>query len=255
MSVLVLDFVPLVGCVLYALLVGLLTRRLVSHEWRERQNTMTGAVTATICTLLVLLLSFVIVTIWQSLSGAQATVAKEVDSLGTAYYAAQQVDDQQARLRIEHQILDYADRVINVEWPLMASHRSDATATGYVHDMRDEAYALTPSTAQQQLVQDHLVTHLETLSEFRRDRITAVSSQVPGVLWALLGIGAAGTIGLTALLGTPSGRMHMALLLSTAVIVGFALTFVNDLSFPFDGLAKVTPTSFKVFLSRVDPPR
>ena len=160
-----------------------------------------------------------------------------------------------AGTQLEHETLDYAHTVIDDEWPLLAEHRTSPKATDLVYRIRNSVFAFHPADVSQQVIYDHVLTHVESLAEERRERLNQTEESLPPLLWAILIGSALVTIAFTFLFGLSSRFAHTVMVMTLAALVVVSLVVVREMSYPYSGTMKVDPTAFEVFLSRLPVPR
>ena len=238
-------------------LAGLLlwaVQKFVPHPSREGHNDVAGFIFAGVGVIYAVLLAFVVISVWENVDAARQTTFKEADALAGIYWISRDMP-LPLGATIEHDTLDYAHTVEDTEWPLMADHESSPKATQEVYAIRDAVNSYQPTTPAQQVLFDHAVTHVEDLATQRRERLTEVEDSVPPILWGALILGAVLTIGFTYLFGLSNTLAHALMVLSlTALVVG-SLILIKEMNYPFNGVTKIEPTAFQVFLDRLPTPR
>ena len=93
---------------------------------------------------------------------------------------------------------------------------------------------------------DDSVRHLNAVLEARRDRLGASgSNDLPGLIAALILVGAVVILGYAVLVGSTSSGFHAIGAGAIAVIVGFSLVVLLTLQFPFSGSLAVDSRPFQ----------
>lgn len=231
-----------------------LTHRFIPHHRREPSNDVAGFIFAAVGVLYAVPLAFVVIAVWTNNDGAKQTTFQEANELAGIYWESRQMPLPTGS-QLEHETLDYAHTVIDQEWPLLAHHQTSPAATQLVYDIRNTVFGFAPQNDQQQVMYDHLVTHVDNLAEQRRARINQAGDSVPGLLWVVLIGGGVLTVGFTFLFGLSSSLAHTLMVLTLAGLVVVSLLVVKEMSYPFSGSTKVGPEAFDVFLSRLPAPR
>jgi cation transport ATPase len=121
--------------------------------------------------------------------------------------------------------------------------------------MRNSVFSFTPANAQQQVMYDHVVTHIESLASERRARLNQAAEKIPALLWMILIGSAAITVAFTFVFGLSSSIAHSVMVLTLAALVVFSLVVVKEMSYPYAGSTRIDPTAFEVFLARLPAPR
>lgn len=82
---------------------------------------------------------------------------------------------------LEQTTRDYANAVIDSEWPMLPGGQSSPQATQLVYTMRDEIDALPTNTVKEQTGYRQSMDHVNNLAAARRQRINESSESVPGI--------------------------------------------------------------------------
>jgi hypothetical protein len=231
-----------------------LTHRFVPHHLREPHNDVAGFIFAAVSVVFAVPLAFVVVALWTNTDTARQTTFREANEVAGIYWIARELPLPLGS-ELEHQTLDYAHTVIETEWPLMAKHQTSPAATALVYEMRDSVFAFTPANAQQQVLFDHVLGHIEALASQRRARLNQAVDKVPTLLWTILIGGAAVTVTFTFLFGLSSSLAHTVMVVTLAGLVTVSLVVVREMSYPYAGSTRIDPQAFEVFLSRLPAPR
>ncbi|WP_329565163.1 bestrophin-like domain [Kitasatospora sp. NBC_01266] len=231
-----------------------LVQRWIPHHVREAHNDVAGFIFAAVGVIYAVLLAFVVVTVWTNDDSARKTTFEEADAVAGIYWISRELPAPLGP-QLEQQTLSYARTVMNTEWPLMAKHESSPQATDLVYQMRSGVFSINPTNAQQQVLYEHAVTHVEALASQRRARLNEVDDEVPSLLWVALIVGGVLTVGFTFLFGLPNTLAHSLMVLSLGGLVVISLLLIKEMNFPFTGVTAVKPTAFEVFLQRLPPPR
>lgn len=231
-----------------------LTQRFIPHHRREPHNDVAGFIFATVSVVFAVPLAFVVVALWTNNDSAHQTTFKEANELAGIYWIARQMP-LPLGAELEHETLDYANTVVDQEWPLLAKHETSPNATALVYQMRDSVFAFKPAGAAEQVEYDHAMTHVEALAGERRQRLNQADESLPKLLWAILIGSALITIAFTFLFGLSSSLAHTVMVMTLAGLVVVSLVVVREMSYPYAGTMAVHPTAFEVFLARLPAPR
>ena len=232
-----------------------IVQRFIPHHRREPHNDVAGFIFAAVAVMYAVPLAFVVIAVWGNADAARQTTFQEADALAGIYWISRDMP-LPLGAQLEHETLDYANTVIGTEWPLMGTtHASSPAATQLVYAMRNSVFSFNPTTAQQQVLLDHAVTHVEDLATERRARLNQLTDEVPPLMWVVLIAGAVLTIGFTFLFGLSNTLAHVVMVLTLTGLVVVSLLVIKEMSYPFSGSTKIDPTAFEVFLSRLPTPR
>jgi hypothetical protein len=182
-----------------ASLVGLvLARRFVVPRLRYNEE-VNDAVSGTVQAIGVfygITVGLIAVGVWNTNSGASELVSKEAASISALYrdvsgYPAPQRDELRAGLR------EYTVFVVEQAWPAQKEGRGQSIdgGTRILDAFQSELYTFEPATPGQAALHGETLSAYNKLLESRRLRIDAVGSGLSAVMWAVIWVGAAISIG------------------------------------------------------------
>lgn len=222
-------------------------QRLVPHPLRQEHNDVAGFVYAVMGVLFAMVLGFVVVNEWEALNTAKANTFTETDELGSLYWNSRAMPADLGR-ELEPTTKEYAQLVIDQEWPLLDNGGYSPQATNLVYKMRDEINALPTDTPREQILYNQSLRHVNNLAAARRVRLSESSDRVPAILWAALILGSVLTVFYTFLFGLPKFWSHVLIAGPLAVLVVLGLVLIQMLDHPFSGMTAVRPEAFEIFL-------
>jgi hypothetical protein len=246
-------FLLILGVFAIVSLSGLyLTRPLVRRivDGSSKYNEVTNYYFASIGVLYGLSLGLIAVGTWQNFNDAEAKVAKEASSLGALY---RDVDGYPAALRHEAENLlrDYARDVIEKEWP---AHRQGAVldlGDTILDDFENKIMAFEPSREVEKIAHAEVIKSLSDLIGNRGYRVQAVNVALPGVLWAVVLIGAVITIGITYCFWLDNLRLHSLLVVALSTTMAMLIFLTAAMDNPFRGEFSVSPDALQYVLDHV----
>ena len=105
-----------------AVILELCARRLLPIELRRQHNDVAAPIFSIIGVTYAVLLAFVAMLAWEGFNKAKAASYAEAARIGEVYNLSTGFPDPE-KASIQNQILEYARRVMNVEWPEQAKGR------------------------------------------------------------------------------------------------------------------------------------
>ena len=241
-AVLVLGVMALV--IAAVLLAVWLLRRFVPPTREGFDAEVSSQILGSIAALFGLLLAFVIVVEFQNFEDAQGSVSGEADGLATIVrnsHAFPAADGARVRAAVGA----YARAVAEDEWPRMRSGHASARASRGLDAMYGALQATEPRSRREAAFYDASVRQLSDVLVARRDRLDAVRGGLPTLLVALMVFGSCVTVAYAAMVGSRSFGYHAMSAIAVAVLIGFSLVVLLDLSFPFSGDFSIEPDAFK----------
>ena len=227
-----------------------LVHRYWAQEKRREHTDVAGFIFAGVAVLYAVLLAFVVIMGWETLSSAHATTYTEADQLSNVYWIARSLPAPQGPA-VEDLALKYAHTVVNKEWPLMNEGKSSPEAQNLLTQIRAKVFRFSPRTDQQQVLYEQAVVSVNGLTAARRDRLDAMTEEVPEPIWVALIFGAVIVIAFCLLFGVKSRAVHIGMVLAIAALITICLILIKDMQYPFAGNPHVGPEAFEVFLRAI----
>jgi hypothetical protein len=190
-----------------------------------------------------LLLAFVIVIQFQNFGDAQSSVSQEADALAAITRDSDALPQPGAD-RLRRAVGDYIGAVVADEWPRMRSGKDSDRAWAAVSQVYRELQAIEPRPGREAAFYDDAVRQLTEALGARRARLEAAKTGLPPLVAALLIVGSIVILGYAVLVGSRSFLFHAIGAGAIALIVGFSLVVLLDLSYPFAGTFSITPEQF-----------
>jgi len=243
-------FLLMLGAFALVSLGGLyLTRPLVRRmvDGSDKYNDVVNFYFTAIGVLYGLTLGLIAVGTWQNFNDVDSKVGKEANSLGALY---RDLDGYPPALRGEGESLlrDYAKVVIDKEWP--AHRQGDVLDLGdaILDDFENKIMAFEPTRETERIAHAEVIKSLSELTSNRSNRVQAVHVALPGVLWAVVLIGAVINIGITYFFWLDNLRLHSLLLTAFSTALAMLIFLTAAMDNPFRGEFSVSPEAFQYVL-------
>jgi hypothetical protein len=245
------------GLLIVGLSAALAVAGLLVVRWRvplrvlERNNELARFFMSFIGTTYAILLAFVTIATWQTLSAAHAAVAAEANSLGDLVRLVQQFPAAQ-RHELLVGIRSYALSVTRYEWKSMARAEPSPETFAALNSMWQAYATVGLQTERDRVLYGESLRYLAQVSDHRRDRILAARATIPPTLWIVLLVGGAMTIGFTFLFGSTSLRAQALMTAWLGGAIGLLLFVILVLNLPFTGDVSVPSTVFDQVFKLLD---
>lgn len=239
-----------VGVFLTFSLSGLWLTRPLMRRHGDSHNDLANYYIAAVGVFYALLIGLISVATWENYADIEANVSSEAVTLSDLYrdiegYPPAMKDHLRQRLR------EYIQHVIREEWPIQRQGAEPKGRNPIVADIAKGLTTFEPATPGQQIVHAEVFRQFNEFLTYRRLRLQAVGSGLPGLMWLVVLIGAVVTISMTFFLWTDNLRIHSLLTASLALIIGLMVFLIFSLDKPLIGRVSVDPGSFEEVLTVV----
>jgi len=189
------------------------------------------------------LLGLLIVATFQTTKDLQDHIAMEASSLSTIYRGAESYPEP-LRSELRSQLRDYVHYVVEKDWP---AHRNARVLVGGDHRLqaiRKTLFSYEQMAKPQEMLHGEMLRYFNTMNVSREQRLSAVSSSIPDVLWYVVIIGSLVTIVFI-------WMVHMDLIPqivlggTTAFFLGLTTFLIYAMDHPLQGGVGVGPEPFR----------
>lgn len=225
-------------------LATLLFRKFVRVKIQRAHNEVTGFLFLAIASFYALLLSFVVLVVWDQLNETRNTVSKEGSSALGLYRDIKYYPDTLDSKMLMASYLDFVYNVIDDEFPLMAEmKRSRKTPESFDKVFFYIQHLHPRNPFEVQLVAE-MFNRLNELASNRGLRLTSMESEISPPLWLPMILGAMITLLCAILMDIEHKRMHVGLsaLLGAFICMFFFLIIILD--HPYAGSLGIEPKSY-----------
>jgi len=231
------------GMSMLAMLGHWAVRRVIPVRDIVKNNDVAGFILGIIGTAYAVLISFVVVGVWQQYETSDSVTSSEAAAVSDLHHLSDALPAPAGPL-LKSELDRYVEVMIKDEWPAMQHGAWSPEAQRLSRVMLQQIETFTPRTASQQAVQAKMLDRGDALLDARRQRLHDNETGIPGILWWTLFAFAAITIGFTYLFGLESVKIQllMTAALSTAIALIFVL--IAELDYPYRGDTGITPHSW-----------
>ena len=236
-------------------LIGLvLTRRFILprlHYHDGANDAVSGTVQA-IGVFYGITVGLIAVGVWNTNSSASDLVSKEAAAISSLF---RDVNGYPSPLREELRghLREYTVFVINEAWPAQKIGKGQQINRGteLLDEFQAKLYSFQPANASQVAIHGEALHAYNNLLEYRRLRIDAVGSGLSDVMWVVIWVGAAISIGIAYFFNIPDLRLHgiLVFLMSGFLAMVLFMIVINDK--PFYGYVSISSDPYKLILERV----
>jgi Na+/melibiose symporter-like transporter len=210
---------------------------------RSKTNDFAGPILATLGTILAVMLSFMVVTVWQEYDQSAQIVQTEADQISDLYHEVS-VFPQPFRNDVHRAIQRYVDVVVREEWPMMRDGKNSLQAHRAAAEVEAKIESFDPKSFAQQNAQADALHHTHAFMDARSDRLFQNRQSVPLLLWAMMFFVAAVTLGTSYFFYVPDVREHLAMTIALGAVIGAIFVVIAELDLPFRGDLQIPPSAF-----------
>ncbi len=237
---LVIALVSIGGSIAIVLAATWITRRRFPERVHTANNEVAGFIFAAVAVIYGVLLAFVVVVVWQSYDHAHTIVEQEANAVIDAYRFSWELPppyDHELRSAVK----TYTTSLIQDDWPAMKSSNGSPASEQKLEALWDIHRELSTAEATTGGPPENLFATLANIENQRRLRLNENFVELPGMLWALLLIGALLTMSFTLFFRSPNARAHYLMVALMTGIIAFVLFLIMELDDPFIGDITITP--------------
>lgn len=188
--------------------------------------------------------------VWNTYSNSADLVSREAAAIGALYrdaggYPSPHREELRTKLR------DYTVFTIEKAWPAQKEGRLLDGGTEILDQFQSRLYSFEPVGAGQAALHGETLAGYNKLIEYRRLRIDAVGSGLSLVMWAVIWIGAAISIGVAYFYRIEDPKLHAILVILMAGFLGIVLFMIVINDKPFFGAVSVSADPYRLILERL----
>ncbi|MEV0698331.1 hypothetical protein AB0I53_10465 [Saccharopolyspora sp. NPDC050389] len=235
-----------------AAVIGYLVRRLGQDEGRPSNNDAAGQVFTIVSGLQAVVLAFVLVTLFDTVTDAREGVYREAQALVSVSWAVDSLPapagDEARELSVQ-----YLQTVVGEEWPVMQQGTQVAGQGWAQLDQLRAAVLQAPADGEfEEDRKTEAITQLGQVYEERHERLTrAFDRGVVAVVWLVLILGSVVCVLLPNLFGGTRLFPHIVLVSTLAGALALLLFAIFQLQNPFSGGSRIGPDAFMWALDRL----
>jgi hypothetical protein len=190
--------------------------------------------------------------VWNTNSNASDLVSKEAASIGSLYrdvngYPAPLRDELRSKLR------EYTVFLINEAWPAQQRGQGQKVTSGVklLDDFQAKLYSFQPANTSQSALHSETLRAYNSLIEYRRLRIDAVGNGLSMIMWSVIWVGAAISIGVAYFFNIPDLKLHAILVALMGGFLAMVLFMIVINDKPFYGGRSISSDPYRLILENL----
>jgi hypothetical protein len=191
-----------------------------------------------------ILLALVAVSVYENFADTRTNTLEEAAQL-TALYRGTTALPQQDGEPIRVGIAEYLHTVVDEDFASQRRGLLPEESAVLVDDIERMLHAYEPVTPAEQAEYIQLLATFDDFVEARRDRIDAVTLELPPLFWLVIWVGAAVNAVLIAFIYVKSLRLHLLIAGLLSLFIGLVMFATADMDHPYQGSISVGPGAYE----------
>ena len=243
------------GLCLFGIIGLLLVRRFVLPRLRvyREDSEFSGAMIQCVMVFYGLAVALIAVNVSQTYFNVSNTVSQEADAVDALYRDVSSYPEP-IRQNLQQALRDYTDEVIHQAWPLMQHGKTPTAGFAYVTRLQSVLDKFEPATEGQKLLHGEALRAFNLLIQTRRERLDAATTNLPGVMWAVVLVGAVIGLCSTFFFKVEDVRLHAILVTLLAGFMGLVIFMILALDRPFEGDLGISPQPYQFLYDQLMKP-
>lgn len=226
--------------------------RALGLDTRRRYHEVGNPIYLQIGVVFAVLLAFVFNEVWGEYNAAAQAINGECGALHGAAMLAHDLPDGQGK-PIEQAIVNYADTVINVEWPTLERRKPSPDAVRAFQAIVEAAGHLNIADSAGSAIQSQMLELLTQAHAYRETRLFQADQGLPIIIWLVLSFYALVLVAFVMFAGVESRIVHLSFTAIFTASVVLVLVVVRLLDYPFEGALKLSNADFVRTIDNIKP--
>lgn len=194
-----------------------------------------------------LLLGLLTVAAWGNFNQTTTIASQEAATIATLYRDLAGYP-KTAQNELRYRLRQYVHVVIEKSWPAQQQGKLPTTETAVLNLFQKHLFSLEEFSEGQLVLHAETIRAYNSLVELRRQRLEAINGGVPGVIWAVVLLGAMATIFFSYCFVVKSFLLHATLTGVLSAMIGLMVFLLVVLDHPFWGEVSVSSDAYKAVL-------
>jgi hypothetical protein len=192
-----------------------------------------------------LAVALIAVNVWQGYSDAAKIASQEATAAAALYRDVSDYPEPE-RSRLQKQLRDYVNQIINEAWPLQQRGHTPTAGLAMMDRFQARLMSFEPTTEGRKILHAETVGAYNRLIQAWRLRVDAVQARLPGVLWFIIVAGAIISLGSSFFFRIEDGRLQAIQVVLLATFVGLIIFLIYAFDRPFRGELGLRPDSYQL---------
>jgi hypothetical protein len=234
---------------IYAVGLMLLSRYVYGVSRLSQNNEVAGFKFAVVGVFYAVTLAFVVIAVWEDYRDTQTAVRNEAKAAVDLFRVAEALPEEGSAIR--EALVTYVKDVRDDAWRTMAVGERSLVVGEDLRKLNAAVFALAPKDDRETALYHHALVLLSVISDNRNERIDSANGSVPPILWFVLIVGGAITLGYPAFFAATNVVAQILMTASLAALVAMSLLLGLAFDFPFTGDPHISEDPFKDALKQM----
>jgi hypothetical protein len=240
--------IVIIGTLFIFGVVGLLVvRRMLIPRLRVQtgDSEFTGAMLQSVMVFYGLAVALIAVTVFETYSETSKIVTSEATAINALYRDVTSYPEP-ARTELQNDLREYTLQVIQEAWPLQQRGIVPSEGIQLMSGFQMILGKFEPSTEREKILHAETLRAYNLLIQTRRQRLEAVSTGLPKVMWAVIIVGAFIALAASFFFKVEDARLHLIEELLLAIFIGLVIFMISSLDRPFRGTLGITAEPYEL---------
>lgn len=226
------------GVAFVSIAVFLLLRRNMDFRRLQQHNDVAGFIYSVIGILYGVLMAFVVIVVWERYTEIDRTIQDEANVVMEIYRDADAFPPA-FRDAFRDKVRRYVEGVVAHETHTPLDRRGNKEVKLALDSLWQTYASFVPENENDRVWYAEILTRLNALAADRELRLSGLRHHLPTIMWIVLLVGGAVTIGFAYFFGTSNTLAHTLMIAGLSVTVSLSLMLVWSLSHPYTGISQV----------------
>jgi hypothetical protein len=236
----------------YSVVGMLLVRRyaIPRMKYNENDSNYGSGMVQAIMVFYGLAVALIAMNVWQTYTNVSQVISQEATAIAGLYRDVSGYPDP-IRGQLQQGVRDYLDYTIHQAWPMQQKGQVPTGGVEVMDHFQRNLISFEPATEGQKILHAETLHAYNTLIQTRRMRLDAVGTQLPGILWFVIFVGAMISLCAAFFFKLEDPRVHGAHVVLLATFMGLVIFMIFALDRPFIGDLGLRPDSYQLIYDQL----
>jgi hypothetical protein len=192
-----------------------------------------------------LAVALIAMNVWQTYANVSQIISQEATAIAGLYRDVSGYP-QPIRPQLQQELRDYVDNVIHQAWQLQQRGQVPTGGVEIMNRFQQTLVGFEPATESQKILHAETLHAYNLMIQARRMRLDAVATQLPGILWFVIIVGAMISLSSSFFFKLEDVWVHGIHVVLLAMFIGLVIFMIFALDRPFIGDLGVRPDSYQL---------